>query len=223
MDARILLALNLQKAGQHTEATRELTTVLEAAPTNVAAHYYLANSYVQLKNQDAAVKELEATLVAAANRRREWRAITTPAGELLARLLMERKDYVRARQQYERLLTVDEANYEGHYNLAWLDAREQRLNEAIRHLQAAVNARPQDAAARNALGGLYLRTSKLAEAEAELTQAARIDPTSPWAYYNLGLVSRNRGDQQSAVKYFRQALSVQPDFRPAHDALASTK
>lgn len=220
-EARILLALNMQRTGQHSEAAQQLTTVVQAAPANVAAHYYLANSYVQLKNHNAAIKELEAALVAAADRTREWKAITIPAGELLARLLLERKDYGQARSQYEQLLKLEEANYEAHYNLAWMDTREQRLSDAVRHLQGAVKARPEDAAARNALGGLYLRTSKLTEAEAELTEAARLDPKSPWAYYNLGLVSRARGDNAGAMKFFRRALTAQPDFRPAQEALAA--
>ena len=134
---------------------------------------------------------------------------------------MEQKDYARARQQYDHLLSVDAGNYEAHFNLGWLDAREQRLNDAIKHLQAAIAVRPKDAPARNALGGLYLRTSKLAEAEAELTEAARLDPKSPWAFYNLGLVSKMKGDRQNAAKYFKQALNAQPAFRPAQDALAS--
>ena len=46
-------------------------------------------------------------------------------------------------------------------------------------------ARPKDAAARNALGGLYLRLGKLPEAEAELSEAAKLDPKSPWAATTL--------------------------------------
>ena len=222
-DARILFALNLQRTGHHREAVQQLTTVVQALPANVAAHYYLANSYVQLKNNDGAVKELQATLAAAADRTREWKAITIPAGELLARLLLERKEYVQAKSQYEQLLKLDEGNYEAHYNLAWMDAREQRLTDAVHHLQAAIKARPQDAAARNALGGLYLRTSKLTEAEVELREATRLDPKSPWAYYNLGLVSRARGDNQAAAAFFRRALTAQPDFRPAQEALATSQ
>lgn len=220
VEPRILLALNLQKTGHHNEAARELTAVLQTAPTHVAAHYYLAESYLQLKNHEGAIRELEATRAAASDRSREWKVITIPATELLARLQMERKDYARARQEYERLLTIEEGNYEGHYNLAWLDARDKRLKEAIAHLQSAIKVRPQDAAARNALGGLYLRTSRLTEAEAELTEAARLDPKSPWPSYNLGLISRSRGDAQTAEKHFRRALAVQPDFRPAQEALA---
>lgn len=221
LEARILLALNLQRTGQHRDAAQQLAIVVQAAPANVAAHYYLANSYVQLKHHDGATKELKAALAAAADRTREWKAITIPAGELLARLQLERKEYGQAKSQYEELLKLDEANYEAHYNLAWMDAREQRLSDAVRHLQAAIKARPDDAPARNALGGLYLRTSKLKEAEAELTEATRLDPKSPWAYYNLGLVSRTRGDNERAAVFFRQALTAQPDFRPAEEALAS--
>ena len=175
-DAQVMLALNLQKLGQHDKAASALESAVKTAPGNVAAHYYLANSYLKLKKQDDAIKELQATLITASDRFREWKQITVPAEELLARLLLENKDYVLARQYYNHLLSVDDSNYEGHFNLAWLDARDQRLDDGIRHLQAAVKTRPADAPARNALGGLYLRVGRLEEAKAELLEATHLDP-----------------------------------------------
>ena len=91
---------------------------------------------------------------------------------------------------------------------------------ALRHLQAAVKTRPADAAARNALGGLYLRVNRLAEAETELSEAARLEPKSPWPVYNLGLIASRKGDHRAAATQFRKALAVAPGFAPAQEALA---
>ena len=115
---------------------------------------------------------------------------------------------------------LEAGNFEAHYNLAWLTARENRLADGVEHLKKAVAARPRDAAARNALGGLYLRLGKLPEAEAELAEAGRLDPKSPWAPYNLALVRDKRGDRPGAIAQFRRALQVDPSFAPARSALA---
>ena len=114
-------------------------------------------------------------------------------------------------------------NYEAHYNLAWMDAREQRLTDAVHHLQAAIKARPQDAAARNALGGLYLRTSKLTEAEVELREQHHLDLTFWLTIIWVWAPRILRGDNQAAAAFFRRALTAQPYFRPAQEALATSQ
>ncbi|MGH9629807.1 MAG: tetratricopeptide repeat protein, partial [Bryobacteraceae bacterium] len=219
LDVHMLLGLNFHKLNKHEQAVSAFRQILKTAPANVPAHFYLANSYLELKKQTEAITELEAALAAASGPGREWQQITVPSEELLARLLLERKEYDRARAHYDNLLSVDSSNYEAHYNLAWLAAREQRLPDGVRHLQAAIRARPADAAARNALGGLYLRLGRLPEAEKELQEAVRLDGNSPWALYNLGLVLRRRGDRENAAVQFKRALQVEPGFRPAQQAL----
>jgi tetratricopeptide (TPR) repeat protein len=168
---------------------------------------------VDLKRTREALKELEAALVA--GRDGQWRHIAIPAEELLARLQIEEKDFAGAANHYQHLLSVDSRNYEANYNLAWLAARENRLPDGVRYLEAAVKARPKDAAARNALGGLYLRLGRLDEAAGELLKAAELDPKSHWAPFNLGLVYRQKRDLDAAAAQFRRALELQPGFEGA--------
>jgi Tfp pilus assembly protein PilF len=53
-----------------------------------------------------------------------------------------------------------------------------------------------------------------------LLEATRLDPKSPWAFYNLGILFRQSGDKRQAATQLKRALAVQPDFRPAQEALA---
>lgn len=47
-------------------------------------------------------------------------------------------------------------------------------------------------------------------------------PSSPRAAYNYGLVLTNRGEQERAIPYYRQAIDHDPTFITAHFNLAST-
>ena len=222
-EVRLLQAMNFQKLNQHDASIEAFGKVLAADAVNVPAHYHLANSYIAVKRVDEALRELDASLAAASDRPAAWKHIVIPAAETAGRLRMESKEYDKAAAEYKRLLTLEAGNYEANYNLAWLAARENRLADGVEYLKKTVTARPSDAAARNALGGLYLRLGKLPEAEAELSEAAKLDPTSPWAAYNLGLVRDKRGDRAGAVAQFRRALQIDASFAPARAKLLKTK
>ncbi|MEX2260296.1 MAG: sulfatase-like hydrolase/transferase [Bryobacteraceae bacterium] len=219
---RMTLGLNRQKLGLHEQAAQSFREILAKDAANVTAHFYLANSYLELKRTDDAIRELEATLASASDQRRGWDQVAIPAEEILARLRIEKKEYSRAKTHYSHLLSIDAGNYEAHYNLAWLAAMDKRLDEGVRHLLEAVKTKPNDAAARNALGGLYLRLGSLEKAKSELDQAVRLDSKSPWAHYNLGLVLRQQGDTAGAARQFQRALDVAPQFGPAREALSRT-
>ena len=213
------LGLNRQKLGLYEQAAQSFREILAKNAANVTAHFCLAQSYLDLKRTDDAIRELEATLASASDPRRGWDQVAIPAEEILARLRIEKKEYAQARAHYNHLLSMDAGNYEAHYNLAWLAALDKRLDEGVRHLLQAVKTRPNDAAARNALGGLYMRLGNLEKAKSELNQAVRLDSKAPWAHYNLGLVLRQQGDTAGAARQFQNALDVAPGFRPAQEAL----
>jgi Flp pilus assembly protein TadD len=118
------------------------------------------------------------------------------------------------------LLTLAPGNYEAHYNLAWLDSRDGHAEEAVRHLQAALQSDPKSSGAHNALGSIYLQRKDLEGAGKEFTEAARLDPQFVFAHYNLGLVLQLQGAKDRSAAEFRKALQIDPRFEPARAALA---
>ncbi len=129
--------------GQLPEAIREFQEVLKQDPQNVLAHYYLAVCHHRLRQLDDAAKELDATLALAPD---YWRA-----EELLGTIWLEKKDYVRAHDQFTHLLKTVPRDYGAHFNLGILAMRSGRWEEAQRELRAAMDADPQSTQAREAL------------------------------------------------------------------------
>jgi Flp pilus assembly protein TadD len=69
------------------------------------------------------------------------------------------------------------------------------------------------------LGSLYLRKGDLEKAVREFQEVIRLRPQMASAHYNLGLAFRKQNRENDAVIEFRRALAVDPQFRPAREAL----
>jgi choline-sulfatase len=218
-EVRGMLGLNEQRLGENEQAVQAFHQILERNPLNAPAHLNLATSYSRLNQFDNAIKELEAAIATAANSGPALGHVSISAREMLGAIWLQKKEYGKARDQYTDLLRIAPGDYEAHYNLAWLASRDGRLDESVRHLQAAIQSDPQSAVAHNALGSIYLQQKNLDRASAEFKDAIRLDPKLAFAHYNLGLVLGNKGDRDGAAEQFREALKADPQFRAARDAL----
>ena len=219
-EVRNMLALNQQRMGQHEAAAKNFRQVLQSDPQNAAAHLNLATSFSRLDRMEEALKEDQAAIAIASQSGGALEHVLIPAKEMLGAIRIRNAEYDKARDEYMSLLKLAPANYEAHYNLAWLDSREGHAEEALRHLQAAVKSDPDSAGAHNALGSIYLQRRDLEDAGKEFAEAARLDPKLIFAHYNLGLVLQLQGSKQASADEFRAALKIDPNFRPAQKALA---
>jgi Flp pilus assembly protein TadD len=159
-------ALRLANTGQLTDAISEFRKVLDEDRQNVLAHFYVGVCYYRMRRFDEAVTALNDTLSTARG--------YPPAEELLGSIWLLKKDYTRARQQFEHLAAAAPGNYGAHYNLGMLALQEGRSDEALRELQAASRADPNSAQAHSALGSLYQSRGDRARASEEFQRAAAL-------------------------------------------------
>ncbi|HZU28426.1 MAG TPA: sulfatase-like hydrolase/transferase [Bryobacteraceae bacterium] len=136
-------AIRFSNAGRFPDAIRELRTILGEDGGNRLARFYLAVCYYRLRRLDDAIEELKAV--------QKMYPAYAPAQQLLGTIWLVRRDYGRARRQFEELAAIAPGNFGAHYNLGILAMREGRREDAIRELQAAVRADPGSTQARAAL------------------------------------------------------------------------
>jgi len=89
---------------------------------------------------------------------------------------------------------------------------------ATRAEQCRRTARPAiSAKAKKSLDEGVRAASRLdsAAAEASFQQALERDPSAYAALYNLGVLADRAGKEQDAIRYYRRALQVLPDYEPA--------
>lgn len=149
---------------------------------------------------------------------------TDQVAQALSRL--EAGDAAGARRQLEEALSLRSDHPAALYNLALLDLRQGRDDEAMAGFQkviALADAQPglvQDDSLSRALtnaGRLFLRTGSETDAAEALLRAVELDESSAAAWSNLGMALRALGRRTEASRAFSRAYDRQPDD-PTHVA-----
>ncbi len=94
-------------------------------------------------------------------------------------------------------------------------------SEAIRYLEAAVNAAPQHLRFLSRLANAYASARRTADAEGVLNSIIQLDPTFSSAYNDRGFVRILQGNLETAENDFKAALRLDPDATQALANLAS--
>ena len=160
-----------------------------------------------------------------ANRNAEKKPIKELPGGA-AQLVAEAQNYFSARQydkaadDYQRILQHDENNGLALANLATIEIEQGRLEDAEKHIKAAVAQSPDDAYNLSTLGRLEFLREKYDEALDALSRAARLDPRNPEIQNYLGVTLSHKGLRKQAETALRKAIQLDPNYGPAHNNLA---
>jgi cytochrome c-type biogenesis protein CcmH/NrfG len=121
---------------------------------------------------------------------------------------------------FEHAIASTNNNFIAHLNLGEVLAEQGRTNDALRHLYAAVEEKPEHADGHDTLGAVLGQLGRTDEAAAQFSQAIRIQPNDSEAHCNLGNVLLARGQFADAANEFQTAIRVTQDFTTAHFGLA---
>jgi Flp pilus assembly protein TadD len=166
---------------------------------------------------------LDNGLERAAVRAFERAAEANPGASTLYRLgtlLARSGETARAREAYERALTLEPDLAEASNDLGALLAQAGDLDGAIRRFRAALASTPDYPDALNNLGYALLLAGNDKEARALYEKALALQPDFPEALNNLGLLFGRAADMERAERYFRDALRRRPDYGEASNNLA---
>jgi len=107
-----------------------------------------------------------------------------------------------------------------HFILGFADEREDRLDAAERHFNAAVELDPRFAYGHKELAAVLRRRGDLERAAAHCERAIELRPLFPEAHSELGMVAAELGRTAEARAHFDAALAMWPGFVDAHFELA---
>jgi tetratricopeptide (TPR) repeat protein len=83
--------------------------------------------------------------------------------------------------------------------------------QALGHCNRAIELAPKSAIAYSIRGAVKISLQDLGSAEGDLLRSIELDPKSYYAYSNLSAVYGKRNIPQVAIRYARQALSLNPN------------
>ncbi|MGE3246272.1 MAG: tetratricopeptide repeat protein [Beijerinckiaceae bacterium] len=93
-----------------------------------------------------------------------------------------------------------------------------RFDEALEKFDAVLKVTPEDLGALNNRGVALTGLKRYEEATETFLKLLALNPGMPETSHALGNVAAQRNDPDTAVKYFEQAASLQPDFADARFA-----
>lgn len=107
-----------------------------------------------------------------------------------------------------------------HHGLSLLQGERGDFASAVRHAFFAHCALPNDPRFLAQLGYCQLQLKNYPLAEAPLRRATLLAPSNAYAWNNLGIVLRLKGEWDEAADCFRRAVTLQPDDHSASENLA---
>jgi tetratricopeptide (TPR) repeat protein len=181
---RALLILSLEKSGKKTEADQERETATESFGPNglPAIHLDAKNETVARLNRIKT--ELDVTAL-----RQEIESAESPASgsssdssidTFVSRLRRGRQELSAghpdaAEKEFRAVLAADPSSPAAHRGLAEIDRRQGKMDDAVKELQASLQAR-DSAVVRTTLAKIYLEQKKPDLARAEVEKALKLAP-----------------------------------------------
>ncbi len=141
-----------------------------------------------------------------------WRLL----GEALVRL----GDTTQGEILIEEAIVRDPADLHLREQAGRLAYARRKYEAAVYHLRVVSARNPENTSPRVLLAGSLIALGRPTEAEVELRDILRVNPNEAGAWFGMGFISESRGDIQSAIQNYAQAVRLDPGEVMAQNALA---
>jgi tetratricopeptide (TPR) repeat protein len=124
---------------------------------------------------------------------------------------LKKKNISPAIGQFKKAVQLNPSLAEARLNLAVLSLNNRDYNTSEENFRAVLEMQPKNFDASIGLGVALRGNKKIDEAETQYNSAQKLDPSSPWSYFNLGLIYQDYKDGQKpalhkAQDYYHQFL-----------------
>jgi tetratricopeptide (TPR) repeat protein len=130
------------------------------------------------------------------------------------------KQYDQAANDYFKILEHDQNNGIALANLATIELQQNKLDDAEKHIRAALAQAPNDAYNVAVLGYVLFQQGKYDDALSVLSRAAQLDPQNPQLLNYLAGCYNHKGLRLQAESALRLAVKLDPGNVEAHNNLA---
>lgn len=237
-EAQFNLGLAQLQQGHPQEAIPAFSRAIELSPRLKGAHLFLGVARYRLNDYAAAITALrrESQLDPRNGKALMWLGVAQlAAGENAAAAVSLDKAaelspsdvdilYHRGRahmlvskDSYEEMYKADPNSWRVHQALAQSFVEADRLEDAVRECQIALNLRPQEPGLHEELADIYWNQNQLEKAEAAFQEELKVDPESVSSMYKLAVVSLERSKPEVTASLLTQVLQRSPaGYRDAY-------
>lgn len=198
--------------GKYREAAIEFSNAIKIDPRYADARFQLAESYLQLQQQNLAYPELVRTV--------ELQPENDRARMELANLLIVSRNLQQAQEQTDVLLQKRPKDPAVHSILSSLLAARDNIPGAIGEMQQAIALDPTRWEAYLSLALLQLRNNQSDAAEVSFKKVIELNPKAMQAQLVLGNYYQSRSRVGEAEQLFHRATDLDPNSPEPRAALA---
>jgi tetratricopeptide (TPR) repeat protein len=198
------LGAALRRSGQNAEAATALKRAASIAPDNPFTWHELGLTYRALNQLPDAVTALEKAI--------ELDPDTQEAHNNLGIIWYMQGQHSRAERAFREAIRIQPDYADAHGNLGNLLSEAGDFNQARSHFEIALRLRPEDGGTRYNYAMLLGRMRRFEEAQRELEACLRADPGFVDAHELLADLLMAKGQAQLAIRQYREALQIRPDF-----------
>lgn len=128
-------------------------------------------------------------------------------------------DNEEAIKQLQMAIDLDKKNVSAYFNLGIVYNDEERYDDALKQSNKAVELAPRDYKGHLLEGMIYRKLKMYDEALASLQEADKLMPVNNDIIYEIGRVAEDQGNVKDAEELYKKALSYDPLYKPASEAL----
>jgi tetratricopeptide (TPR) repeat protein len=120
-----------------------------------------------------------------------------------------------SKESYEQMYRADPQSWRVHQALAQSFVEADRLEDAARECEIALQLRPNEPGLHEELADIYWKQNQLEKAEAAFGDELKIDSESLSSQYKLAVVSMERSKPETTVSMLKELLRRSPKFPDA--------
>ena len=208
---QMLYAFQLAVNGQGDRALELANKQLDGSANDVETNVSISSIDLELHRTPAALAALD---------KAEANATTSDQRQSImlrrAAVLDRDKQYAAAEAQYRKVLALDPNNAEVLNDFGFMLAdQNDRVPEALKMIQQAVTAEPNNGAYLDSLGWAYFRLGQYALAETNLQKAIEKTPSDASIHDHLGQVYEKTGRLKLAVSQWERSMTEYARTVPA--------
>jgi len=122
---------------------------------------------------------------------------------------------------YSEAIRLDSSSAIAHVNAGNIFLKRNDHTRAISEFELALQFDPDNLYAHYNIGQCYLAAKKYPEALVHLTQVHRQSPNNATLCFVLGKVYDRLGQRSEAIRFFKEAIRIKPDYSEAKASLAT--
>lgn len=216
-------AINDQNAEKYDMAAEKLYAGYQLNPKDTLYLYFAASNAVTAKDYDTALKYYEDLKdLGYTGIETQYVAINKATGEEEDMPKAQRDLMVKSGEYTMPEDRVSESKAgEITKNIALIYIEQGRDEEAIKALETAKAANPDDVSLLQTEADMYYRMGQKDKYKELMEQIIAQDPTNATLYYNLGVTAFEMGDNDGAISYYEKALEYSPEMAEARLNIAA--